>query len=212
MKLIIPIITVILISSTAAFAEERSTDREKETKAPATLISSGDDLTFSGYGAIFVNSGKIADNTALFVGGRGAVVVNDSFVFGGTGTGMASPTNRNKFPGDDVGSDLDRVVLGYGGLFLGYHFAPKEIFNIAIGSTIGAGGIGFHESDQDEKRTNDSFFVIEPELIAYVNITRFFRIGAGVTYRYVTGVNLDALEDSDLSGFNASVIFSFGWF
>ena len=49
-----------------------------------------------------------------------------------------------------------------------------------------------------------------------MNFTKFFRLGVGVHYRIVTGVNPSVhnsnLTNSDFSGPGVSLAFKFGWF
>jgi hypothetical protein len=58
----------------------------------------------------------------------------------------------------------------------------------------------------------DSFFVFEPAAQVNLNVTKNFRISGGVSYRYVSGVNLPASTNADLSGPTAVVTFRFGTF
>ena len=43
-------------------------------------------------------------------------------------------------------------------------------------------------------------------------VASFFRIGTGVSYRFVSGVDLNGLRDKDFSGPAAVVVFKFGKF
>jgi hypothetical protein len=47
---------------------------------------------------------------------------------------------------------------------------------------------------------------------AEVNITRWFHLNAGVSYRVVSGVGQERLTDSDFSGAAAALHFKFGRF
>jgi uncharacterized membrane-anchored protein len=56
------------------------------------------------------------------------------------------------------------------------------------------------------------FFVIEPGIEVEVNVTKNFRLGAGVTYRYISGTQLENLADEELSGTTGMISFRFGRF
>jgi hypothetical protein len=52
--------------------------------------------------------------------------------------------------------------------------------------------------------------VLEPEVHALVNLTRFLKIGLGATYRITDGLSFDGFTDRDLSGPSASILVMFG--
>ena len=51
-----------------------------------------------------------------------------------------------------------------------------------------------------------------PTVRAMLNVTSFFRIGIGGGYRLVSGVDLDDLKDSEISGPSAEIVLKFGKF
>jgi hypothetical protein len=53
---------------------------------------------------------------------------------------------------------------------------------------------------------------LEPALNAEVNITSFFRINAGASYRYISGLNYNNLKNEDFSGFSGALTLKFGSF
>jgi hypothetical protein len=57
-----------------------------------------------------------------------------------------------------------------------------------------------------------AFFVVEPGLEVEVNITRFFKIGIGASYRLVRESDLSTVSDNDLSGFSGGLSLKFGKF
>ena len=56
------------------------------------------------------------------------------------------------------------------------------------------------------------FFYIEPEINGYVNVTKWCRIGAGISYRFVQGAKKDEFSDRDLRNVGATCFAEFGWF
>ena len=67
-------------------------------------------------------------------------------------------------------------------------------------------------ADSEFTVENTVFFVAEPGLEIEVNITKYFRLGAGMTYRYVSGTELENIDDGDISGTTAMISFRFGRF
>jgi hypothetical protein len=60
--------------------------------------------------------------------------------------------------------------------------------------------------------TADVVVVFEPAVNAELNVTSWFRLNAGVSYRVATGVNQEGLRNRDFSGLAAAVTFKFGGF
>jgi hypothetical protein len=58
----------------------------------------------------------------------------------------------------------------------------------------------------------DDVVVLEPAVQANLNITKFFRISAGASYRYVSGVTSPATTNKKLSGPGAVLTLRFGKF
>jgi len=115
--------------------------------------------------------------------------------------------------------------MGYGGLLLEYIAFPRKAVHLSFPIIIGAGGtslgaktfVNHSQIDPQEWGTYDfvessTFFVVEPGISAELNMTKFFRLNAGVTYRYISGLNLVRLSDDALSDFTFSLTLKFGAF
>jgi hypothetical protein len=84
-----------------------------------------------------------------------------------------------------------------------------------MGLLIGGGGVSYKDETEDmfdHRRNADAFFVLEPSVHANLNVTKFFRIAAGVSYRYVTGLSSNISTNADLSGPTAMLTLKFGEF
>ncbi len=184
----------------------------KETK---TVLGKGSKIR--GFGSLDTRLAEINDELGLLVGAHGGIVLNNNFVIGLGGYGL---TTSYKFDGVEPDEDL-YLYGGYGGLILGAIFAPKEVVHIYTPVLIGAGG--FEISDRNLFRTgrigdfnsyieNTAFFVVEPGVEVEVNITRFFKIGMGASYRFVRGADLVNASNEDLSGFSGGLSLKFGKF
>ncbi len=174
-----------------------------DDEAPRTLFSVAD-LRFSGHGGPVLRGTTLGGEPAFLAGGRGGLIVNDSLSlgFGGCGTGYTEA--KAVFEGEEK-----RIGLGYGGFMAEYYFFPKELVFFSVGCLAGAGSVSdFYYRADDES----AFFILEPEANVYLNVTRFFRLGAGVTYRYTNGLDLEGFDDEDMRGLSGSLLFDFGWF
>lgn len=180
--------------------------------APATemdtLISG--DLENGGYGGPSATYTRIVGTDVLMVGGRGAWLIDHRFALGGAVQGLipiGAPYTASS------GRQYD-LRMGYGGLWLEYTLFPERMVHGSFGSILGLGWLNLEGGGgpgRGAPRT-DLIVAIEPTAMAEVNMTSFFRLGAGVSYRYVGGVDFEGLESSELRGFGGNVVLKFGRF
>jgi len=161
-----------------------------------TLISG--EIESGGYGGPVVKLSVVNNEFAVLMGGRGGWIINHAFIVGGGGYGLAT----------DVFVSGSKLSLGYGGIELGYVFLSDSLVHFTAHSLFGFGGVSF----QNDPASADEVFVIEPEATVVLNITEFFRIAAGVSYRIVTGVTTAGVSDASLSGLSGMLVFKFGRF
>ena len=179
------LIAALLAVSSPALAQEES-----------TLVSG--EFHSGGFGAPVVKFSSAVDKFAVFVGGRGGWIINHTFVLGGGGYGLANDIRLT-----DIGTrDLE---FGYGGLELEYINSSDNVFHFTVYTLIGGGGITTDFGD-------DAVFVLEPAVNGELNITTYFRINAGVGYRWVSGVDTPGLSTSDMSAFVGQMSLKFGAF
>lgn len=173
-----------------------------------TLLSG--DIESGGFGGPALKVTQINGEGAVLVGGRGGWIINHSFVLGGGGYGLVNDISA-KVP--DTSRGLTLLEMGYGGLDLEYIASSDNLIHLSIGLLIGGGGVGYKDEHLvGENRNMDQFFIVEPSAHVNLNVTEFFRIAAGVSYRYVNGVNSAVTSDADLSGPSAVLTLKFGTF
>lgn len=189
-----------------------------------TLFGNGK-VKFGGYGAVETKFSPLNDQFGLFVGGRGGVIINHSFILGLGGYGL---TTSHKVDGykikDPYYTDSTAYLrMGYGGLHLGYIIEPNEVLHITTGALVGGGWAGYTRS-MSNKNHNDGwgdnnwayestgFFIVEPSVGAEINITSFFRLELNASYRFVSLVDLPNTKNADISGFSGNLAFKFGKF
>ena len=194
----ITIVLVILSVSVMGFAQER----EYRT------IFDSKDLRISGMGGPFMQFTSIAGEFGHMMGGGGAVLLND-FYFGGYGLGLTNAIPD--YVNDDTGN---RLSLGHGGFWLGYTLFGDWPIHANFSTLIGWGEFGIMQYDGYDPFIRDEIFTMSPTLEVEVNLTRYLRIGAGVTYNLYTGVNenLHGYRSEDLSNPGGFLSFKFGWF
>ncbi len=163
------------------------------------------------------------DGRDAWLGGLSAgMIINHNFTIGLTGRGWV---NRSQMYWNDI-TDTSGAYLegGYGGLLLEYTLFPKSMVHVTFPVMIGGGGTSWvvdanewdpedYEWDDCHKNIQtDGFFVVEPGVRAEVNLLKFMRLNAGVSYRYAAGVQMRNAPDDMLNNFTATVGLKFGKF
>ena len=204
----VSILLILVICPSLLFGQPE-TNQDNDDDEIQTLFGKGTKVT--GFGAFDLKLTEIAGQTSLILGGSGGAILNHKWIVGAGGYGIATNVDLE---GQGSFQRLD-LNAGYGGLILGYMIAPREIVHVAIPVLVGAGGTDISSpipSDQPIIIESGSFFVVEPGIQAEVNITSWFRIGIGASYRIVEAFNSDYLRASDLEGLTGNFALKFGKF
>ena len=169
-----------------------------------------------GFGAAVVKFTSVNGQGAIMVGGRGGWILNHSLVLGGGAYAVVNEINAAPeilpFEGP-----LD-IEFGYLGFEVEYIFNPNSLTHYSLYAFIGGGATNFVKDVGPVWRSNEQvgetafMFVLEPAANAEVNVTPWFRLNAGVSYRVVAGVSQVGLKDSDFTGLTATLTFKFGRF
>jgi hypothetical protein len=163
------------------------------------------------------------DERDVWMGGLNfGMTIDHHFSMGLTGRGWYQ-RNEMYYPEltDTTGAYLEG---GYGGFMLEYTLFPQKMVHLTFPVLIGAGGATYvsedeyMEWDDDEWDTShkvldtDAFFVIEPAVKAELNILRFMRLQAGMSYRFTDGFQMMNTSDDLMNNFTATVGLKFGKF
>ena len=177
-----------------------------------TLI--GGDVEFGGFGGPVLKVGHVAGDAEVLTGGRGGWIINvapqHTVVLGGGGYGLTTGLQVSVL---ESGPDfLTRTVdMGYGGFELEYVNRTKRLVHVSVLTLIGAGGLTVRDTEEFDP-DGDAFFIAEPQANLMLNVTHFFRLGVGVSYRWVNGADYAGLDDADLRGMAGVLMFKFGKF
>lgn len=179
-----------------------------------TLVAG--DLESGGFGGPVIKVGSFNGKTGILVGGRGGWIINHTFIIGLGGYGLT-----NRVLANSTGPLGERYMnLGYGGLELEYIPESNKLVHLSFMALIGAGGVTYrnndwedwHWPDDDSRYRADAFFIAEPQVNATLNITSWFRMSGGVSYRFVEGLESNISTNKDLSGLSGGLTFRFGKF
>lgn len=173
-----------------------------------TLIAGN--VEHGGFGGPVVKIGSFNGDAGVLVGGRGGWIINHSFIIGGGGYGLANNVKAKTF-----GPLGERYLnFGYGGLELEYVSASDRLIHFSFMTLIGGGGVSWRDenSSMNHGSDSDAFFIAEPAVNVTLNVTTYFRISGGISYRYISGVESKASTNSDLSGPSGVLTLRFGKF
>ncbi|MFP4556798.1 MAG: hypothetical protein ACLFNU_08000 [Bacteroidales bacterium] len=210
MKLKLVVLFLALLQVSFVGVAQDSTEQEMQT------LFGEDEITYGGYGGVRIAYSQFNGNDAWLVGGRGGVIFNSTFIVGGGGYGIVnSPSFSNV-----NGNDMVYLEGGYGGMFFEYIFKPNKVVHLNFPVIIGAGGLLYSDvpvssggaNFEDRIIDNSAFFVLEPGVEVELNVVKFMRVAAGVSYRYANGLNLVDTPSSAFNSLTGSVTFKFGKF
>lgn len=206
MKKILLALTLLLMVNHIYSQDEMKTLFKKDTSSIKKKN------VYGGYGAPFVGITQMDGKMATIVGGKGGVIINHRFVFGGVGTAVISSdskavldTIKTKTGNTDSLWIKKTLSMGYGGVFVEYIFKYSSPIHISIPLNIQVGGVlggGDHSNIK-----SSAIFVLEPGINLEFNFYKFFVPAINVGYRYVSGNYSDRL-----SGIYGSLILKFGKF
>jgi hypothetical protein len=183
--------------------------------AEKTLLQGG--LQSGGFGGPVLKYTQVKNQDALLVGGHGGWIINHRVVLGGGGYGLATQVDAP--PGVlPVEAPLD-ISFGYGGFEMHYILHSDAVVHATFSTLVGGGGVVYvrhgemySDHHHDQVGDSDAVFVLEPAIGGELNVTKWFRLAAAGSYRMVTDVEQQALDNADLSGFAATLDFKFGKF
>jgi len=192
----------------------------QDSDRPQTLVSGPVHHGF--YFAPVAKVSRMDGETALLTGGKMAWLINHRFSLGLAGYGRIDDLDLNWDWDWDHDPHFHSKQMGYGGLYLESIFNPMKVLRLSAGLLIGAGAIVFPQdrvcAEQNDsncyrhysRNEADVFFAMEPEINIEAGITRYFTLGLGLTYRFVSGINEQLSSNSKMSGPSAALTLKFG--
>lgn len=171
----------------------------------------------------FDNSYTQFDSRDVYISGINAgLIINHNFSIGFAGSGW---TNRNSMyyshVTDSAGAYLEG---GFGRMLLEFTPNPRSAVHLTFPLMIGGGGASYiSEQDYWDRDDNewdtwhknldtDLFFSVEPGVRAELNVFKFMRLNAGISYRWVTGLEMINTPSGMMNNFSASFGLKFGKF
>ena len=194
----------LLVSAAPLFAQEQMPDPTPDLRQDQTLFNNA--RIRGGFGGPMFSWSQTNNKTGYGAGGGGGVVI-DQFFVGLFGMGETF---------DAVQIGQQQLVLGYGGLWMGYSFPSHKLVHLYTSLKIAGGGVGVTDFEDDwdyDEDWSDATFVAIPEVGVELNVARWMRVSGSVGYRFVDGFDgWGAYGKNDLNALTYGLTFRFGWF
>lgn len=170
----------------------------------------GDLADYGGFVGLDMRFGDMANDFAVFTGGHAALLLKHRVYLGVSGAGLATDARLATPTSEAPGPSID---MGYGGVLIGYIVPTRSLVQFTAEALIAGGGVRLGErSRPDDDEDWDPVFVFQPTAGAEIELAPIVRLGLGVGYRFVGGVDTSGLSDSDLRGVTGSATLRLGWF
>ena len=212
MKKIIVLSAVLILLCSSLFSQENvSTKKSSEFK---TLF--GNENHNGAYGAFTIGYSEIDQKQAVLFGGRFEWIIGHSIGLGFGGSGFINEAYYELSLNSDV-----FLTGGYGGFYIEPIVMPNFPVHLSFPILLGAGGISYVTDNWDNHNNmiedTEAFLIAEPGAEIELNLTRYFRLALGTSYKFTTPFNIglpnspDVNSDS-LKGFSFLMTFKFGRF
>ena len=132
-------------------------------------------------------------NSATLAGIGIGAILNDQLSLGVEGNGLINDIKVDS-AGDVIVRSFD---WWYAGATVGYTFFASDLVHLNISSLFGGGEMHTHP-DPALREESVAFAVIEPRAMAFINVTDTVEFGVGMSYRYINGFELDAIDDDNI--------------
>lgn len=187
---------------------------ERECNEISTLFSRSH--SNGGYGSMSFSFTEIDGKDAFLVGARGSWIIDHSLAIGLGGSGFVNDINYHNWRDNDLNNNL---AGGYGGLYIEPIIAPRLPVHLSFPILFGVGGIArIDEHHQWQSNwmygdaNQDAFLILEPAVELEFNMTRHMRLGALLSYRFTSKVEMDDTDPDILEGASVGLIMKFGKF
>ncbi len=205
------LITAILIWGITATTQAQSYLFSEDDRRTQTLFN--EDIRHGGQGGLIFGATHINGQLSYLRGRRGAWIINfdDDHAIN---LGLGSYRTRTDF--DPVNWTLDipepDLKTNYGGFEIEYVNQSYRLVHFSIQALIGSGSVRYDDRNIELDKTRDTYFVLQPGANLNLNVTHWFRVQAGMLYRYAGSVSLEGTSNSDLSGATGFIGLRFGSF
>jgi hypothetical protein len=176
----------------------------------------------SGFGSPFVEFSSVDNQFAVCLGGGAAMLINQTFFIGGYFEGIVTNHYREDLQ-TIVEAEKPKIAFEHGGIWLGYIYKHKKAIHGGLSAKLGWGEIDLKDGESGNPASDydyrDRIFTIQPQVEMEFNMTEWFKINAGVGYRFVSGIDatyqvdgnpVDFYDTGDFNSFVGTITLVFG--
>ncbi|HEX2920313.1 MAG TPA: hypothetical protein VHO50_04015 [Bacteroidales bacterium] len=191
--------------------DEDNDYRDKEFK---TLF--GNNREGGVYSAFTGGYSEIDDEQAVLFGARFGWMAGHAVGVGLGATGFINEYHNEPALGSNV-----FLAGGYGGLYIEPVVMPRFPVHLSFPVLLGAGGISYitkYDGDNNNFiEDSEAFLIVEPSAEIEINLTRFFRLAVGASYRLPTAFDIGmsgvpGIGAESIKGVSYNVSLKFGRF
>lgn len=159
-------------------------------------------VNVSGFGSYIIGFSSLDGSAAVYNGGGGAVLLNQTMYFGAYGLGLSTRHNNESLTmvdrdGETVTYNDLNTNFGHGGFWVGYLHKSYKPVHFGASTKLGWGALSMSNDTFTNNYgdynyyqvASDNVFVIIPQLEVEMNLLRWFKINASAGYQFVTGVD-----------------------
>ncbi len=142
----------------------------------------------------YIAVSNVEGYTTMDAGATGGVLFNNKFFIGIYGQKLLTKVPRTDLATIGYPTFTDgEIEMIHGGGVLGYIHKTNNILNWGLSGSAGIGRIDIFAKGPTNKYTDkiydDFILIVIPKLFVEMKMTRWFKINAGVGYRYVGMIN-----------------------
>lgn len=169
-----------------------------------------------GYGALAFKVTRFKGEYLAMAGLRTAWIIDRSV---GIGLDIYGFIPSSTYSGVDSVYNA-RVVGGYGGFNIEPILFSNKVVHVTFPISTGAGWMGYlidweqvdYEYEERDLVDHDVFWYVEPGVSLELNVTRFFRVNLGASYRFAEDFDLVNTRSGAFNDWNYNLALKFGRF
>lgn len=203
-----------VLAAQPATAQENHQTRYRSGDRPATQTLFSANVRHGGFISPIYGMTSINGSVVMLRGTRGAWIINLSprhaLHLGLAGYSTRQDADAVSWPHEDI--NRPGIRTEYGGFEVEYVNRSYRMVHMGTQMLVGSGSVRYEERNIDLDKTRDNYFVVQPGVNLFLNVTNWFRISGGLYYRHVSNARLEGTGDADLSGLAGILGFRFGRF
>ncbi len=204
----------LILFANLTFANDDDTTRWDNNHEIRTLF--GKNKKIGGYGGFSFGLTTFNEDIGLMAAGKGGVIIGQHLTLGLAGKGFSTDYQWET----NTSTSYTVSSGGYGGFLIEPIIFPRAPIHFSFPVVVGAGGLmsyrNYFDATQNQWTVDNefgsAFFVVEAGAELELNLTKFFRMDFGASYRYTSKIVATTLSPKYIDGLTFEIGFKFGKF